>query len=163
MNAMKQKFSSIVEIVDINPYVPIPNKVLRELQKAAKKDKGSIPVKGTLKGKYFTQTVVKFRGLWRLYLNTYMREDTGVAVGDRVTVKLEFDPEPIIVPIPKQLAAELAKNNQAKKAFASLPPSHQKEINRYLTSLKTEASMERNVEKIIRYLTGKMTQGVLFR
>lgn len=36
---MKQKFSAIIEIVDINLFVPIPDQVLYELQKEAKKDK----------------------------------------------------------------------------------------------------------------------------
>lgn len=43
------------------------------------------------------------------------------------------------------------------------PPSRQKEINRYLSSLKIEASMGRNVEKIIQFLIGKKIKGVIYR
>ena len=43
----------------------------------------------------------------------------------------------------------------AKKIFDQLAPSLQKEIVRYIHNLKTEESMDRNVEKAIQFLHGK--------
>ncbi|MEI9935362.1 MAG: hypothetical protein WDM71_11065 [Ferruginibacter sp.] len=40
----------------------------------AGKDKGHIPVKGKLDGHAFIQTLVKYSGKWRLYLNGPMRK-----------------------------------------------------------------------------------------
>lgn len=160
---MNQKFSAIVKIIDINPHVYIPNNVLRQLQKDAGKVKGPIPVRGVLNGKPVMQSVVRFRGAWRLYLNTQMRQDDRVDVGDAVTVEVEFDKEPRIVPIPPQLTMVLEKNKQARLAFEKLPPSRQKEINRYLGFLKPEEAVKRNVEKVIKFLARKKTNGVLFR
>ena len=158
---MKQKFPATIDIIDINPFVPVPDQVMRKLQKDAKKDKGPIPVKGTLEDKPYKQTVVKFRGMWRLYLNTPMRQASKTHVGDKVTVEIEFDPKPRTVPIPKQFSEALANNKQAKVAFDNLPPYHQKEIVRYLGYLKSEAALIRNIERIIQFLTGKKIKGVL--
>jgi uncharacterized protein YdeI (YjbR/CyaY-like superfamily) len=49
------------------------------------------------------------------------------------------------------------KNKKAKQTYDALQPSRKKEINRYLGFMKTEASLERNVEKIILHLLGKET------
>lgn len=158
-----QKFVATIEIIGVNPYVPLPDKSLKRLQKDAGRDRGPIPVRGILKGMPFVQTLVKYAGEWRLYLNTPMRTSTKTKVGDRVTVELGFDPKPRIVPIPPQLAGALAKNRKAKDTFEKLPPSRQKEINKYVGFLKSDEARKRNIEKIIFFLTGKKTEGVLFR
>lgn len=158
-----QKFSARVEIIEINPYVEIPRKILLFLQKKAKKEKGPIPVKGRLKGKSFQATVVKFRKKWRLYLNTRMRKDAGLEVGDGADVEIDFDGKPRFVSTPKELAAILSKSKTAELAFSRLPHYRQKEINRYLASLKTDVSRKRNIEKIIRFLVGEKQDGVIFR
>jgi hypothetical protein len=156
-------FSATIEIIDINPYVEVPQDILQSLLKDAKKQSGPIPVKGKLNGKLYKQTVVKFRGLWRLYLNTPMREVTQTIVGDKVTVEIMYDAKPRTVPIPKAFAEMLYKHKQAKEAFEKLSPYRQKEILRYLGSLKSEEALQRNIQKTIQFLTGKKTQGVLFR
>lgn len=157
------QFTATVYIIDINPYVLLPDAVLTYLQKASNKMSGPFPVKGTLQGKSFQQTVVKFRGAWRLYLNTPMREASHVDVGDTVTVTLTLDSEPRITPMPKSLSLALAANPIAHAAFNKLPPYRQKEIKRYINALKSKESITRNIEKVMRYLTGRKTAGVLFR
>ena len=54
-----------------------------------------------------------------------------------------------------RLVAALAQNKQAKERFDALPPYLQKEILRYISFLKTDASVERNVDKAIDFLLGK--------
>jgi uncharacterized protein YdeI (YjbR/CyaY-like superfamily) len=49
----------------------------------------------------------------------------------------------------------LAKNKKVKTVFDSLSPSRQKEIIRYINFLKTEASVDRNISKVIGFLSGK--------
>jgi hypothetical protein len=136
---------------------------LQALFRQAGKSKGPIPVRGTLNGKRFRQTVVKYQGAWRLYLNTEMRREAGVEVGDVARVEIEFDPAPRAAPMHPVLGRALAKNKAARVAFEKLRPSHQKEILRYLNSLKSEKSAARNVEKVIRQLTGKPAKNVLSR
>lgn len=155
-----ESFTAKILIIGINPYVGLPENVLNSLFKQAGKTKGPIPVRGTLNGKRFTQTLVKYQGAWRLYLNTQMRQDAGIDVGDDATVEIEFDPEPRIVPVHPKFAHALAKNKEAKAAFEKLAPSRQKEILRYLNSMKTEESLVRNIEKVIQYLSGKKPAGL---
>jgi len=140
--------------------VGVPVDILNILFKQAGKTKGPIPVRGTLNGKRFKQTLVKYQGAWRLYLNTQMRQDAGIDVGDDATVDLEFDPEPRIVPIHPKFARALLKNKEGKAAFEKLAPSRQREILRYLNSMKTEESLVRNIEKVVQYLSGERPKGL---
>ena len=121
-------FTAQVRKIDINPYVQVPDDILLKLQQAAKKAKGPIPVKGMLQGKPFLANVVRYRGVWRLYLNTPMRRAANVDVGDQVTIGLQFDDAPRKVPAPRKFTRALSKNKLAKEAFEKLAPSRQKEI-----------------------------------
>ena len=149
------KFSTRIFKIGINPVVDIPNHVLKELFKQAVKSKGPIPIMGTLNGKPFTQTAVKFQGAWRLYLNTPMRKAAGVDEGDMAHIVLAFDNKPRLTPIHSALKAAFAKNKKAKQVFEKLSPYRQKEISRYLNNLKSEESVKKNIVKVISHLTGK--------
>ena len=155
-----KSFAAKIQIIGINPYVSLPQSVLEALFKQAGRSKGPIPVRGTLNGKQFTQTLVKYRGAWRLYLNTPMRRDAGIDVGDEAIVGIEFDPKPRIVPMPPEFAQALSKSREARAAFAKLAPSRQREILRYLNSLKTDESLVRNIEKVIQFLSGRRPKGL---
>lgn len=150
-----KSFSAKILKIGINPYVLLPAPVLNYLFKKSGKSKGPIPVKGTLNGKKYTQTLVKYNGKWRLYLNMPMREAAGIDVGDFADVKVEFDPAPRIIPVHPKLKKALTENKQANTAFEKLPPSRQKEIIRYIGFLKSEESVERNIEKAMKHLIGK--------
>jgi len=155
-------YSAKILKIGVNPYVVVPETVLRALFKASGKTSGPIPVRGTLNGKQFKQTLVKYQGAWRLYFNTSMRRAAGIDVGDVARVKIEFDPEPRTVPMHPMLGRALAVNKEAKAVFELLPPSRQKEILRYLGSLKTEESTQRIVAMVMRQLVGKKTKGLNF-
>ena len=121
----------------------------------AGKSAGPIPVRGKLEGADFTQTLVKYRAAWRLYINGPMLKASRSKVGDTVKIEIEFDPEPREVPFPKRLADAFNRDAIAKAAFGKLSPSRRKEILKYLVSLKTEASIERNVERVLNNLRGE--------
>ena len=120
-----KSFSAKIFIIGVNPYVLLPETVLQSLCKRAARDKGPIPVRGTLNGNAFTQTLVKYSGKWRLYLNTPMRKATGIDVGDIANVKIEYNPEVRIIPMHPKLQEALQQNEKAKSAFekpCSIPP-----------------------------------------
>jgi hypothetical protein len=148
-------FKAKIEIIGINPYVLLPEKVLLSLFKQAGKNKGAIPVKGKIEGNDFIQHLVKYSGHWRLYLNTPMRKASNKDVGDKVTIEIEFDPIERVTPMHIKLQQGLRKDAKAKKVFDNLSPSRQKEILRYINFLKTEESIERNVKKILSFLHSK--------
>ncbi len=158
-----KRFSRRIEIIGINPYVKVPNSVVRWLLSSAKKSSGPVPVQGTLNGKKFIQTVVHYSGVWRLYLNTPMRQSAGIDVGDMAHVVLSYDPKPRTVSMPRPFATALSRNKAAKAAFAKLSPSHQKEILRYLGSLKSKEALKRNIDKIIARLTNSRVDHLLWR
>ena len=147
-------FIAKIYIIGVNPYVKVPKTILDELFQQSGKSKGPIPVKGFLNGKPFVQTLVKYAGVWRLYLNTPMRKAAGIDVGDTADVKIAFDSRPRVIPMHPKLKAALAKNKKAAAAFNRLSPSRQKEITRYIHSLKTEESLQRNIIKVISHLKG---------
>ena len=144
-----KSFKAEIQIIGINPYVLVPAGVLKMVFAEAGKDKGAIPVKISLDGHSFIQTLVKYSGKWRLYLNTPMRQAAGKDVGDTIEVKIEFDPVERANPVHPKLQKALLKNVKAKEVFDSLAPSRRKEIIRYINNLKTEDSVNKNIEKAI--------------
>lgn len=147
-------FSAKIFIIGINPYVLLRAAALKEIFKQAGKDRGAIPVKGTIDGHPFLQNLVKYSGKWLLYLNTPMRKAAGKDVGDTAVFELSFDPEPRVTDMPAALQTALNKNKKAKATFEQLSPSYRKEIMRYINNLKTEESINRNVAKAINHLLG---------
>lgn len=151
-------FSQRIRKLGVNPYVGLPDAVLAALFEGAGREKGPIPVRGRLNGKPFRQTLVRYQGAWRLYLNAKMREDAGVDVGDRADVLLQFDRRPPKVPTRPEFERALREDDAARTAFERLPPSRRKEIRRYLASLKTKESVDRNIARVILHLTGRKVE-----
>ena len=149
------KFRAKIEIIGVNPFVFLPERVLKEVFKQAGKNKGKIPVKMKIDGHEFTQTLIKWSGAWRLYLNTPMRKAAKKDIGDVANFEIAYDPLERVVPMHPKFEKALLKNKEAKKVFDSLRPSLQLEINRYFGFLKTEPSVDRNVTRAIQFLLGK--------
>lgn len=147
------KFNAKIHKIGINPVVDVPESVVRRLLRDADKKNAPVQVTGTINGKTtFKNTVIKYRGAYRLPLNTQMRDEADVSVGDVVSFIISFDPKPRILPVPKELKTTLKKNKKAKEKWEKLPPSHRKEFLAYLNSLKTKESLKRNVDKIVKIL-----------
>lgn len=160
----KFSFSAEIFIIGVNPYVFLPDTILLKLFKNFGKDHGPIPVKGTINNKDFIQTLVKYQGAWRLYVNGVMLKAAGLNVGDRANFIIEIDTTSREIPMHPDLAKALKGNKKAKDAFASFSPSRQKEINRYLQNIKTQATLKKNIDQIVRHLAGeKIEYHVLLR
>ena len=146
------RFSATIYKLGINPVVDPPERVLAAIFKDAGRSKGPIPVRGRVNAAVFQQTLVKYSGAWRLHINGVMLKASGAKVGETVKIDVEFDPSPREVRMPEALAQAFSKDRAARSAFDKLAPSRQKEILRYIGSLKTEESIRKNVEKIVRQL-----------
>lgn len=148
-------FKANLEIIGINPFIWVPEPILADLFKQAGKDKGKIPIRGTINGLPYTQTLVRYSGHWRLYINTSMLKNSPKRIGEQVALTIELDPsDRTIAPHPRLVKA-LQENEPAQLVFDGLRPSLQHEIIRYIAHLKTEESIERNVAKAIDFLLGK--------
>lgn len=149
------KFSAELEVIVGNPFVFVPIEILNAIFLQVKRDVGPIPVRGTINGKLYQQTLLKYCGEWRLYVNMKMLKNSPGRLGEVIEVEIEFDPsDRTIVPHPKLVQA-LSQNAEAATVFDNLSPSRQKEIVRYISKLKTAKSIDKNVARAINFLLGK--------
>lgn len=148
-------FKATLDIIVGNPFVFVPSAILNELFQKAKKQKGYIPVKGTINGKPYQQTLVKYSDEWRLYINLKMLKHSPKRIGELIDVEIDFDNSDRSIKAHPKFTKALKKNTEAKAVFESLSPSRQKEIVRYISNLKTEASVDKNVTRAINFLLGK--------
>lgn len=149
-----QIFKAEIRLIGINPYVFVPAEILDSIFKQAQKDKGHIPIYGTINGKEYTQTLVRYSGEWRLYINTTMLKDSPKRIGEVIEVEIAFDLNDRTIQSHPLLTKALKENTLAKTIFDQLPPSKQKEIVRYIANLKTEESIAKNIEKAVGFLLG---------
>jgi hypothetical protein len=148
------KFKATIELIGINPFVFVPDRILKQIFIQAGKETGYIPIKGTVNNKPYKQTLVKYKGAWRLYINTTMLKKSPERIGEKIELSIEFDPaNRTIKPHPKLVKA-LKENSDAKSVFDKLPPYKKKEIVRYIANLKTAESIDRNIKRAIDFLTG---------
>lgn len=148
------KFTAAIEIIGINPFVFVPDDILRSIFEQAGKSKGAIPVKGLINGKPYKQTLVKYSGFWRLYINLLMLDNSPSRIGEIIEILIAFDPSDRTIPLHPKLIKALDQNLPAKEVFERLSPSLRKEIVRYIAQLKTEESIDRNVVKALDFLLG---------
>jgi hypothetical protein len=145
------QFKSRVKKVGINPCVDPPVRVT-----AVFGIRGYIPVRGTVNGKAFRQTLVPIGGgRHRLFINGPMMNSARLQVGDTIAVTLRIDRQSREEPMPPKMKTLLATNIVATKNWNSLTPSRRKEILRYLNSAKRMETFERNLIKVITILEGK--------
>jgi len=143
-------FIAEINIIGINPFVFVPEYILQGIFDKAGKCKGFIPIKGTINGKPYKQTLVKCSGHWRLYINMIMLKDSPKRIGEKIEITVRFDPESREIQPPVNSVKVLNANPVAQAVFDGLPPSKKLEIVRYLANLKTEESLEMNIKRAIK-------------
>lgn len=148
-------FVAELEIIDGNPFVLLPPAELDDLFLQAGRSKGPVPIRGTVNNRPYQQTLVKFRGAWRLYVNMKMLDDSPRRVGELIEVRVSLDPSDREIEPHPRLVVMLDTNPAARKVFDGLAPSRQKEIVRYIDGLKSDESVERNVGRARDFLLGK--------
>lgn len=154
-NEKQYSFKATIDIIGINPFVPVPEKALTAIFKQAGKDRSPIPVKGNINNHPYKQNLVRYLGIWRLYINTTMLKKSPERIGERISISIAFDPEPRTIETPPAFTKALKANKDAAKVFKQLNNSTQKEIVRYLAKLKTPESLEKNIGRAIRFLLGE--------
>lgn len=154
---MKNKlFTARLEVIGINPFVFIPEEILKTIFEASGKNKSPIPVKGTVNGLEYKQNLMKYLGEWRLYVNLVMLKNSPKRIGEMLEVSVEFDSCNRIISIHPKLDESIKKDPVTLSNFESLTPSRKLELIKYINNLKTEESIQRNIDKIIRHLKGEI-------
>lgn len=148
-------FLAKIDIIGINPFVYLPDNILHSIFVQAKKDKGHIPIKGTINGIPYKQTLVKYSGKWRLYINTTMLKNSPKRIGEIIEISILFDTESREVPMLIEFEKALKLNKEANFIFEKLSASRKAEIVRNLAKLKTTEILEKNIKRAINFLNGK--------
>jgi len=148
-------FTALLDLIGINPFVFVPQHILSTLFEAAGKNKGAIPVCGMVNGKPFEQTLLRYKGEWRLYINTKMLRNSPKRIGELIEITIEFDKRDRTLQPHPDLIKALSQKIAAQTVFNNLPPSGKKEIIRYISALKTTESRARNIQLAIGFLLGE--------
>jgi predicted RNA-binding Zn-ribbon protein involved in translation (DUF1610 family) len=151
-----QRFRATIFKQGLNPYVDIPERVGRAFAAFARA--GRISIEGKLNGAAIRGTLVPAgHGRHRLYVNGGMRSAAGVAVGDTVSFELRAT-RPDEVRLPADVAAGLRKVKGAVMAFKALPPSHRRELLRYIDDARTPETRRRRIQRTADHVLGRRTQ-----
>ena len=84
-----------------------------------------------------------------------MLDDSPRRIGEVIEVTVGFDPSDREIKPHPALLAMLDTNPAARTVFDGMAPSRQREIVRYIDGLKTEESVDRNVQRALDFLLGK--------
>jgi hypothetical protein len=147
-----------MEIYNGNPYVHVGAERAAEIKEGWRKP---LPVLVRINSKPDKAWRINMMpigdGNFYLYLHGDVRKASGTKVGNRVLVEVRFDDKyrnGPMHPMPTWFSKPLQKNPEARKAWAALIPSRQKEILRYFSWLKSPEARQRNVERVLRVLSG---------
>src|SRR5215470_3689640 len=153
------RFTAVMKMHGINPYVPVSLKHASQLKPNWRKP---MPVLVRINGKPENASPINMMptggGSFRLYLNGKVRKASGTGVGDRVEVEVRFDAKyrsGPAHPMPAWFRTALRKNPVEGKNWEALIPSRKKEILRYFAALKSEEARERNLARALGALSGK--------
>jgi hypothetical protein len=105
-----RQFCAPIKIIGINPYVSVPEETLIYLFQRSGKEKGPIPVHGTVDGKPYLQNLLRYKGEWRLYINGQMLKNTTKHIGKVLEVSIEWDEVPRVQEIFTPWMVLLEKN-----------------------------------------------------
>jgi hypothetical protein len=121
----------------LEPRGPAAAVVLNEAQVA---DVGEgarrFPVVATVNGYTWRTSVVRMGGEFLVGLSREVRQGAGAEAGDEVEVTIELDAAPREVEVPEALAAALAADPAARRAFEAMGFTHRKEYARRVAEAK---------------------------
>jgi bacteriocin resistance YdeI/OmpD-like protein/uncharacterized protein DUF1905 len=109
----------------------------------------------TLNGYTYRSSIGSMGGRTLIPVSADVRGRASVAAGDEVDVEVALDTAPRVVTVPADLAAALAAEPAARKAFDGLSYSHQQRHVLSVEDAKTPQTRQRRIEKAIQALTAQ--------
>jgi hypothetical protein len=110
------------------------------------------PVKVTINGYTYRNTVAVMGGQYMIGVAHEHRKPAGVEHGGDVEVTLELDTEKREVEVPEDFAAALAAAPSAKAAFEAMSYSHKRQHTIAIADAKTPETRARRIAKAIEVL-----------
>ena len=124
--------------------IQVPNEVVEALGPSRKP-----AVRATINGFTYRSSVASMGGVFMLGVSNEVRRSAGVAAGQEVDVDLELDTEPREVIVPPDLAAALAADDAARRAFEALSYSNKRRIVIPIEDAKTPETRQRRIDKSV--------------
>lgn len=152
---MKYTFQEKIYKIGINWAVDVP----AEISEKMLPEKGYIRIKGQINNFDFIQTLVPVKDApYRLFVNLMMMKGGKTALGQIASFQIEQNHTEVekMYPMPKLLADEL-EHHQLTNDFNQLTPSRKKDILKYLSYVKTEETLKKNIQKVVVQLKNKET------
>lgn len=144
---MKFQFAAKIYKIGINWAVDVPSAISEKM----KPEKGYIRIKGKINDFDFIQTLVPVKNAsYRLFVNFIMMKGGKTALGEIASFSIEQNHTHIdkMYPMPK-LLAEALEEHQVTDDFNQLTATRIKDILKYLSFVKTEETMRKNIDKVI--------------
>jgi Domain of unknown function (DUF1905)/Bacteriocin-protection, YdeI or OmpD-Associated len=151
-------FSGKIYKVGLIRYVDVPAEVTRKMSA-----KGAhLPVRGTVEGISVRTTLVsRGKGCYRVAIHGDIRKRLRIDAGTVVEIAIKRDDEPREPVLPPFLVLSLRNSSPAQAAFRNMTTALRRQIVRYLTSVKRQATLERRVAKFVRRLESGTRPGRL--
>jgi hypothetical protein len=145
------KFNTTIFQKGNNLGIEVPQSVIEQLG-AGKRP--SVVVK--IKNYIYRNTVGVMDGKFLIPLSSEHRKNVEVTGGETLEIDLEVDEQPRSIEVPETLAARFEDHPIAKAIFDTLAPSNKKKIVALVETAKTEATLNKRLEKIIADLNQKI-------
>lgn len=150
---MTYHFKAKIYKTGINWAVDVPQTIVREMTP----EKGYIRIKGQINNFDFIQTLVPVKNAsYRLFVNQIMMKGGKTALSETATFAIEQNRTLVeqLYPMPQSLSNALTKH-LLHEQFKMLSVSRRKDIFKYLSSLKNNETIQRNIDKLIIQLQNK--------
>ena len=142
-------FAGKIYKVGIIRYVDVPAGISRAL----KATEAHVPVRGTVEGFPLVTTMVsRGKGLHRVAIHGDIRKKLRADAGAVVEIAMERDDEPREPELPPALVLALRQSPKAGAHFRGMTVALKRQIVRYLTAVKQQATMERRIAAFTRRL-----------
>jgi Domain of unknown function (DUF1905)/Bacteriocin-protection, YdeI or OmpD-Associated len=118
-----------------------------------------VPVVGEVDGVPLRSTLVsRGKGCYRLAIHGEIRKKLAVDAGAVVEIAIERDKESREPLLPPALVLALRNSPTAQAAFRKMTTALRRQVMRYLTSVKKQATLERRVATFVRRLEARANQ-----
>ncbi len=107
------------------------------------------PVRVTLNGYTYRNTIAVMNGVFMLSVSSDVRQQSGVRAGDEVDVEVELDTAPREVSVPADVVAALEQEPDAKRVFDGLSYSNKLRIVLAIDGAKTAETRQRRIASSI--------------
>ena len=112
------------------------------------------PVRVTINGYTYRNTVAVYGGVFMLGVSAEHRAAAGVQAGDELDIDIELDTAPREVTVPPDFADALHADAQARRFFDRLSYSHKQRHILAIEQAKTVETRQRRIAKAVRDLHG---------